>query len=272
MTRDAGRPVLPADYDRQADAFDRRSGLDAALCRRVARAVVELAEAGPGDLVVEAGAGTGLVGSWLARAAVRYLGFDFSPSMLWVFRGRMGTPGRLLCADGEARWPLADGTARALFSSRAIHLLDPEHTAAEAFRLASPRGAALLIGRVQREQGAVRARMARELRARLLARGLAPLAGEGRTGRLLEACRSRGAEPLAPRVVGRWAVSAAPRDSLEAWAGKEGLAGTRPPPGVRDEVLAELGAWAQRELGGLDRPRASQERYVIEGVRLPAQG
>ncbi|HUF77333.1 MAG TPA: hypothetical protein VMR44_00305, partial [Thermoanaerobaculia bacterium] len=135
-----------------------------------------------------------------------------------------------------------------------------------------PRGAALLIGRVQREQGAVRARMARELRARLRARGLAPLAGEGRTGRLLEACRSRGAEPLAPRVAGRWAVAVTPRQSLAAWSGKPGLAGTRPAPGVREEVLAGLAAWAESELGGLDRPQSSEECYVVEGVRLPAAG
>jgi ubiquinone/menaquinone biosynthesis C-methylase UbiE len=273
------RRVLPADYDRQADAFDRRTGLDEAVCRAVARAVVELSGAEPGDLVVEAGAGTGLLGAWLAREPVRYLGFDFSPSMLRVFRGKLaaappagraGPRALLFCADGEAAWPLADGTVRAVFSSRAIHLLDPDHVTSELLRLAAPRGATLLVGRIRREETAVRARMARELRARLRARGLPALGGDRRTGGLLEACRRRGAEPLAPRVAGRWPVSAAPRESLDTWAGKTGLAGTRPAPGVKEEVLAGLGAWAARELGDLDRPQVSEEAYVIEGVRLPS--
>jgi SAM-dependent methyltransferase len=275
------RPVLPADYDRQADAFDRRTGLDEVVCRAVARAVVELSGAEPGDLVVEAGAGTGLLGAWLAREPVRYLGFDFSPSMLRVFRGKLAAPvpapaGRagpralLVCADGEAAWPLADGTVRAVFSSRAIHLLDPDHVTSELFRLAAPRGATLLVGRIRREETAVRARMARELRARLRERGLPALGGDRRTGGLLEACRRRGAEPLAPRLAGRWPVSAAPRESLDAWAGKTGLAGTRPAPGVKEEVLAGLAAWAARELGDLDRAQVSEEAYVIEGVRLPS--
>jgi SAM-dependent methyltransferase len=274
----ARRPVVPADYDRQADGFDRRTGLDEAVCRGAARAVVELSGAEPGDLVVEAGAGTGLIGAWLAREPVRYLGFDFSPSMLGAFRGKLEAleragpapaRGSLLCADGEATWPLADRTARAVFSSRAIHLLDPEHVTAELFRLAAPPGAALLVGRVRREEGAVRSRMARELRTRLRARGLAPLAGEGRGRELLEACRRRGAEPLAPRVVGRWAVSATARESLASWSGKPGLAGTRPDRAAREEVLAGLAAWAEGELGGLDRPQVSEEAYVIEGVHLP---
>ena len=273
----ARRPVVPADYDRQADGFDRRTGLDEAVCRAAARAVVELSGAEPGDLVVEAGAGTGLIGAWLAREPVRYLGFDFSPSMLGVFRGKLGAPertgpptrGSLLCADGEAAWPLEDRTVRAVFSSRAIHLLDSEHVAAELFRLAAPRGAALLVGRVRREEGAVRSRMARELRARLRARDLPALAGERRTGRLLEACRRRGARPLQPRVVGRWPVTATARESLAAWSGKPGLAGTRPEPAAREEVLAGLAAWAERELGGLDRPQVSEESYVVEGAHLP---
>lgn len=250
--------------------------------------MVELSAAEAGQLVIEVGAGTGLIGAWLAREPVRYLGLDFSPSMLAVFRGKLGASEpssgadlgeavgapaaapawSLLCADGEAPWPLADGAVRAVFSSRAIHLLDPEHAAAEACRLASPRGAVLLVGRVRREKGAVRSRMARELRARLQAQGFPALAGEGRGRELFEACRRRGAEPLAPRVAGRWTVSATARESLDSWSGKPGLAGTRPPPAVREEVLAGLAAWAERDLGGLDRPQESEESYVIEGVRL----
>ena len=54
----------------------------------MARAIVEQANAGADDLVLELGAGTGEIGVHLARLPVRYVGLDSSQAMLDVFRAR----------------------------------------------------------------------------------------------------------------------------------------------------------------------------------------
>ena len=48
----------------------------------VARSILQLASAGPGDLVVELGAGTGEIGLHLSRSPIRYVGLDASAPML----------------------------------------------------------------------------------------------------------------------------------------------------------------------------------------------
>lgn len=57
-----------------------------------------------------------------------------------------------------------------------------------------------------------------------------------------------------------------------ARAGREGLGGLVLPPGVQDEVLRELEAWAAAEIGDLDAEQETEETYVLEGARLPSGG
>ena len=255
-------PVSYPSFDAQAARYDRRTGLPSGVAAAVATAVAEVAALEPGDLVVELGAGTGQIGVRLARPPARYAGFDLSLGMLAVFRdrlGRLGAPGGgagdrpplVLQADGAARWPFPDGSARAVYASRAVHHLDPEHAAAEAARLAHPSGAVLLIGRVRRDPEAMRSALQREMRQRLAA------------------CCERGAELIETRIVSTWRVASTARRSLTAWAGKPGLAGTDPPPEVKSLVLEELAAWAADALGGLDRVHECDESYALEGIRFP---
>ncbi|HEX5499752.1 MAG TPA: hypothetical protein VFX03_11010, partial [Thermomicrobiales bacterium] len=65
---------MAADFDEQALLYDARAGLPPAAGAAVARAVLAAADAGPADLVVEIGAGTGEIGADLARLAGRYVG------------------------------------------------------------------------------------------------------------------------------------------------------------------------------------------------------
>jgi hypothetical protein len=69
-------------------------------------------------------------------------------------------------------------------------------------------------------------------------------------------------------TVSAWRVSATPRRSLDAWAGKPGLAGLEVPAGVKSGVLERLQAWALERYGSLDAARESEERYVLEGMAL----
>jgi ubiquinone/menaquinone biosynthesis C-methylase UbiE len=259
--------LTPTSFDGQAAEFDRRVGLPADRCRAIAATVLSLAGARAGDRVVEIGAGTGMMGRWFLNHPVRYVGLDLSRGMLNVFRRRApGAP--LVQADGARGWPLPDGSARAVFSSRAIHLLPLEHVVDELFRVGRP-GAACVLGWVEREPESVKARMSREMQRRLRERGFPARTAGSR--RVLKACRERsagGAGDLPKTVVARWPVRHTARQSLDDWRSKEGLGGIVLPPGVQEEVLAELEIWAVEAFGGLDAALETEDAYVLEGVLL----
>jgi ubiquinone/menaquinone biosynthesis C-methylase UbiE len=257
-------------FDHQAATFERRAGLPEEYCREIALAVLETGEAGANDLVVELGAGTGQIGRWFSER-VRYVGLDLSRAMLREFRARLDEDAKacmLVRADAQARWPVADASARIVFASRAIHLLDEEHVAREMLRVAAPDGAMLIIGRVRRDAQSMRAVMAREMNRRLLRRGYEGRGGEKQNRKLFEACRRLGAEILEPKRVARWTVSASPRASLDSWRSLVSLGGRSVPDTIREEILNELESWAEGEFGSLDREFQEEESYTLYAVAL----
>lgn len=268
---EATHTASPELFDGQAEFFDRRTGLPEDCCRAAAGKVLEFAGESAGGLVVEVGCGTGQIGRWVVGPA-RYVGFDLSLNMLREFRRRSGagqiTP-PLIRADANATWPFEDGAASVVFSSRAMHLLGHEHVAAEVFRLASPSGATLLLGRVERTPGSVRERMAREMNERLRRRGLKGRRGERRNQKLFEACARLGAEILEPVPLATWNVSASPRQSLDSWRSLKGLGGIPVTAETRAAVLDELEAWASETFGGLDGAFEFEETYVLSPLRVP---
>jgi hypothetical protein len=176
----------------------------------------------------------------------------------------------LVRADANAGWPLADGAVRVIFSSRAMHLLEYERVAPEVFRTASYAGATLILGRVEREPGSVRERMAQMMTELLSGRGFEGRRGERRSRKLVEACTRGGAEIVEPVSVAKWNVSASPRQSLDSWRRVGGLGGIPVPDTTRSEILRELEDWAEGTFGGLDRVFESEETYVLSSVRMPA--
>ncbi|HEV7844570.1 MAG TPA: class I SAM-dependent methyltransferase [Pyrinomonadaceae bacterium] len=263
---------VPEFFDHQAATFERRAGLPEIYCREIARAVIEIGEAGAGDLVVELGPGTGQIGRWFG-AGVRYVGLDLSVGMLREFRARLGdeqVERVLVRSDAQGNWPIADASAHVVFSSRAIHLLDQEHVAREMFRVAAREGAMLIIGRVRREPQSMRARMAREMNERLRARGFEGRGGERQNRKLFEACSRHGAKILEPVTVARWTVSTSPQVSLDSWRSLVSLGGINVPSKVRDEILTELEGWARKEVGALNREFESEETYLLYPLRCVA--
>lgn len=257
-------------FDCQAASFDRRAGLPEAICRAAARAVIEIAQAEADDLIVEVGPGTGSIGQWFA-APLRYVGMDKSAAMLEQFQALANTHGHnhsLVRADAGQPWPLASATARAIFSSRTLHLLDAEHVAAEVYRVAQPSGATLIVGRVERERDSVRARMARAMNEGLRRYGYEGHRGERHNRRLIEACRRRGGQALEPLTVARWKTTATPRQSLDSWRSLKGLGGVAVAAEVRERILAELEQWATDTFGGLDTTRVSEEAYTLWPLRI----
>jgi SAM-dependent methyltransferase len=254
----------PELFDGQAGLFERRAGLPETVCCAIAKKVIEIGEANAGDLIVEVGSGTGQIGQWF-EAPVRYAGFDLSAGMLKECSHRLD----LIQADANVSWPLADGVARVIFSSRAVHLLQQEHVAHEVFRVASSTGAMLVLGRVEREPESVRARMAKEMNERLRRHGFAGRRGERQNRKLFELCCERGAVAMEPVTVGQWRTVATPRQSLDSWHGLAGLGGIAVPAPTRAEILRELEGWAEEEFGGLDQEFESEETYVLKPLRVP---
>src|SRR5258708_578159 len=205
-------------FDGQAPFFERRPGVAEPCWADIGVAIIRGGEVSPADLVVEIGPGTGQVGQYLARSG-RYAGFDLSSGMLHEFKRRSSFGARtiaLVRADANRNWPLASKSARVVFSSRAMHLLDHDHVAAEMFRVASTRGATLVLGRVERSPDSTRTRMAREMIERLAQHGFHGRRGERQNRKLIAACCERGAEPLALVSGSSWKGSSSPRQSLDS--------------------------------------------------------
>jgi ubiquinone/menaquinone biosynthesis C-methylase UbiE len=264
-------------FDSEAATYDERAGIPVEKRSDVVRALVELAGLAASDAVLELGAGTGQLGACFPAFGLAYVGLDASAPMLDVFEQRrtsqasQPSPLRLIQADVDSAWPVPSASVRAVFSSRAAHLFDREHVVSETLRVALASGAVFALGRVQRDEHGLRSVLRREMRAMLAARGFAPRDGERRQRRILEAFRERGAAPLGPVVAARWPVSSSAADVLGAWRGKPGLGGCEPPDDVKAAVLAELEDWGAARFGSLNAPHGSEERYILEGVLLPAR-
>lgn len=261
----------PACFDSQAATYDQRAGLPEQHCQAIAQAVLRLAEAMPGDLIFEVGAGTGMLGTWLARTPLRYVGADLSRPMLAAFHRRLASPSPmslLLQADGDHRWPLADGAVRVIFSSRALHLLDLAQVVDESFRVAQPDGASLIIGRIQRPPGSLPTLLQQAMQRLLRQQGFSSHAGEQHQRQLLAAFTQRGGTVLEPVVVVRWTMTRTPWQSIEAWQSKPGLAGLDVHPVVQRAILDELRSWAHSTFGDLHRQVTCEEAYVLQGISL----
>ena len=261
-------------FDEQAGSFDERAGLPASVCDSIAKEIVLLAQLGPDDVLLEVGAGTGQIGLALCQLPLGYVGFDASTAMLEVFERRRcesGLPASLIHADGNNRWPADDGSVKAVFSSRAIHLLAIEHVVGELFRVAAPNRAMLLLGRVQREKQSLRARLRQEMRERLRQLGYASAEGRQKEREILDACVCRGAAPLEQRFVATWSVRHSAAQVLASWREKSRLAGLDVPGDVKENVLSQLTVWAKDIFGSLDAIHSAEEKYVLEGVMLPSK-
>ena len=212
-------------YDAHATGFDTRAGLGAEVCQQVAAHVAARAGGAP---VVEWGCGTGEIGVHL-HALTQYAGFDRSEKMLEVVRTRQ-PDARLICADGDQPWPVADGAA-VVFGSRSLHLMAAAHVAAECRRVAR----CVLVGRVERDPESLRDRMRRQMQELLRARGYRPRDGRSRSAGLASLLPFE-----APVRVVSWTVAHSPGEAIAAWRGKPGLAGITPDPGDKREILDTL--------------------------------
>lgn len=256
------------DFDDQAASFDRRAGLPAEVARGVARVVAEIVDPAAEGTLVELGAGTGEIGVHLAAVLGSYVGVDVSYPMLGVFRGRRaGT--RIVRADADRPWPIRDRQAKALFLSRAAHLLEPGHLVEECLRVRRPEGGVLILGGVRRDPESLRAVLRREMHRLLAEHDIEGRSGPRGRRRLIELFEERGAWTLPRRNAGTWQVTERVADSLAAWRSKSGLAGRAVPPDVRRDVLGRLERWARERYGDLEKEHLASETYEVTALIFP---
>lgn len=154
--------ISHAPFDYQAESYDSRAGLSPEICDAIAQKILAIAQVQPNDLIVEIGAGTGIIGEWLIQSSCEYLGLDISEQMLDIFRQKLDDKQQnwqLKQADANQVLPVPDSSTKVIFSSRTIHLLELEHIVNESFRIADRQGAVFLIGRIQRQPDSVRETM-----------------------------------------------------------------------------------------------------------------
>jgi SAM-dependent methyltransferase len=262
-------PVGRVSFDEQAatGVFDARAGFPEGVSERIADAVRSYTDLRPGDLIVEIGAGTGLIGQWLARPPIRYLGLDRSRPMLDVFRSR-APDADIECADADQPWPVADHAARAVFGSRVFPLLDRRHLLREAKRVAHPDGAVLVHGTIRRDRDSPKDVLRRQMHERLRESGLEPRPAGRLLRRVFEDAAAGGATILAPLPAARWVREVRPLDVLDEWRQKYSMGGVTPPAGVHAAILADLERWAAERYANPADPVPTEESYVLEGVML----
>lgn len=274
MTNAAASTV---SFDGQAVDFDQRAGLPPGVAPQIAAALAEIADLAPAGsgVILDVGAGTGLIGEHLARergagGRSRYLGIDVSGPMLAVFRGKLdGASGALVRADAGVPWPIANGQVKLVFLSRAAHLLPPSLLVEECLRVAHPEGALVVIGGVQSDPESLRAVLRREMRRLLAEEGVEARRAKDAQGRIAEALAERGGEVLPVSLAASWTVVHRAGDSLAAWRAKSGLGGRAVTPESQDRVLCRLEDWIRERYGSLDVARDATERYELAAVRLP---
>lgn len=271
------RRIVPATgtffaYDDQAATFDERVGLPDRAIAAFCATIINYGGLAAGDLAVEIGAGTGRLGIDLITRRIRYLGIDRSWPMLAVFRRRLSADlgnALLVQADGNGTWPLADASAQVVFGLRALHHLDLRHTCAEVLRVLRPDGA-LLIGRVERPEDSMHARLRRRMHWLVREHGAEPKQAGRAAAQLIEELCRHGAAGLPPRTVARWATVHTPAGLIDGWTGKRGLGGLDLPESSKRSILSALRDWADGAFDGLDTPRHWEERLVCRGVRRTA--
>ena len=264
--------IPPPSYDDRAPTYDRRVGWPEPECRNIARTVLQISALEAEEILLEIGAGTGHIGEWLARSPARYVGFDLSSEMLSIFERRMKKPlpegVKLVRADGNRTWPVADASVRAAFSSRAIHLLDRDRVLAELERVKSPAGMTLLLGRVRRQADSIPTQIKQHMHDLLEQHGLHPRKGQQRQQELLAALRRRGGRTIEPVAVATRAIASTPHQAITTWQQQRGLGGLDLPDDLKLEILQMLQAWAAETFEGVHHAATAVETYTLEGVRL----
>lgn len=233
--------------------------------------IEQLCGVGRQATVLEIGCGTGELGSLLAKRFAHYVGMVLSLAMLKQVKKHsqmQNTP--LVQADGNQSRPVADNHANIIFSSRAIHWINPGQAVKEVIRTTKNTNAMLVIGRVERverAQDSWESQLRRQCHQLLRNEGLTPRNGGQHLKQLCDQFRMHGAEILTPQTVYHWCQPRTYQHSLNDWNDKIGLAGTMPSQAIKQKILTSLVQWATEQLRP-QFPTQAERRYLLHPIKL----
>jgi len=248
-------------YDDQATTYDTRAGIPPRVCEAVAEALQEITGFEPGTSILEIGAGTGLFSLPLIERSVRYTGFDRSAPMIAVLREkvtRLGMPAALVVTDGNCGGPPMMRVFPCLLGARPAS--PRSRPCARGATPRSPRRRRLAGRRAP--SPAEQLGEFHDAAPDAAPRGRGRYSGRNHEARIetvfaaLEAESGRRAEP---RTVAQWTRMHRPVDSLDSWAGKQGLAGLEIPDDTRRTSLRNF-AGGQRGSSATSPRRSSRRR------------
>ena len=132
-------------FDRWAEEYDDADRPIYEACRD---RVIEDADPGPDDIVLDLGMGTGAVSLALAEAAATVVGRDISDEMMGQAREKMATMNidNVSIDTGRFRAPNYDGPADIVTSNYALHHLDDESKRSAIDRIAQYRPRRFVLG------------------------------------------------------------------------------------------------------------------------------
>ena len=138
---------------------------------------------------------------------------------------------------------------------------------AELQRAASPKGTALIIGRVARAEHSVQSQMRQQMRQLLKKFNIEPRDGKKRSTSVFNyICRRCGGRVSEPLEVAKWKTTHTPKHSITSWENNAGLAGNDITPELKTQILQELKHWAADHFGNLETEIESTETYILESV------
>ncbi|OGO49526.1 MAG: hypothetical protein A2Z30_05525, partial [Chloroflexi bacterium RBG_16_64_43] len=249
-------------FDRAAATYDQTRGFPPGVGEKVAAALLPHLPR-PGH-VLEVGVGTGRIARLLLNLGVPVVGIDLSRPMMDRLRGvQPAGPAAVRLVQGDARrLPLAARAVTAVIAVHLFHLVgDAEQAMNDVLRVIAPRGVVAVgwnwhppdsIGRrVRRAWREIVAQHGADMGAPGLREMDAPVKffrGRARRYAEIQACE--------------WHVERTPRQALEDVEKKTFSSSWVVGEAVFPVCLAELHAWAERELPDLDRSRNELRRFI----------
>jgi hypothetical protein len=73
---------------------------------------------------------------------------------------------------------------------------------------------------------------------------------------------------LEPVITATWTTQHSTTEIIRHFRETTELGNATLPVETKEEILRELERWAESELGSLDRPQTSEDRFILEGARF----